>query len=141
MGDWYLYIPPNAMLNNALLRCYVNASFCIQYFTSALALMTRSSTTSSFLIPSLRHLIQLALPHAKQGLILPFSLVPIGSPALLINTQALSSNLTTLPSGLCSFFFVRTTTACLKSPLRTLFAADVETDAPGPDSGPKFLCF
>jgi hypothetical protein len=71
----------------------------------------------------------------------PFNLVPIGSPALLIKTQALSSNFTTLPSGLCSFFAVRTTTACLISPLRTLFAADVETLAPGPDSGPKFRCF
>ena len=71
----------------------------------------------------------------------PFNLVPIGSPALLIKTQALSSNLTTLPSGLCNFLTVLTTTACLRSPLRTLLAAEVETLAPGPDSGPKFLCF
>src|SRR5689334_14846064 len=38
----------------------------------------------------------------------PFSLVPIGSPALLMRTHALSSNLTTLPSGRCHFFAVRT---------------------------------
>jgi hypothetical protein len=67
---------------------------------------------------------------------IPFNLVPIGSPALLIKTQALSSNLTTLPSGRCSFFTVRTTTACLMSPLRTLFAAEIDTPPPGPDSGP-----
>lgn len=73
--------------------------------------------------------------------ILPFNLVPIGSPALLIKTQALSSNLTTLPSGLCNFFAVLTTTACRISPLRTLFAAEVDTLPPGPDSGPKFRCF
>ena len=72
----------------------------------------------------------------------PFNLVPIGSPVLLIRTQALSSNFTTLPSGLCSFFFVRTTTACLISPRRTLLAADVDTlPLPGPDSGPKLRCF
>jgi hypothetical protein len=70
----------------------------------------------------------------------PFNLVPIGSPALLIRTQALSSNFTTLPSGLCSFFAVLTTTACLISPLLTLFAADVATLEPGPDSE-KFRCF
>lgn len=64
----------------------------------------------------------------------------MGSPALLIKTQALSSNLTTLPSGLCNFLTVLTTTACLISPLLTLFAADVETLAPGPDSE-KFRCF
>lgn len=64
---------------------------------------------------------------------------PMGSPPLLMSTQALSSNLTTLPSGLWYFFFVRTTTACLMSPLRTLFAA--ETDTAPPDSGPKFRCF
>lgn len=72
----------------------------------------------------------------------PFNLVPIGSPDLLIKTQALSSNFTTLPSGLCNFFLVRTTTACLISPRRTLFAADVDTlPLPGPDSGPKLRCF
>ena len=71
----------------------------------------------------------------------PFNLVPIGSPALFIKTHALSSNFTTLPSGLCSFFAVRTTTACRRSPLRTLFAADVETVPPGPVSGPKERCF
>ena len=41
----------------------------------------------------------------------PFNRDPIGSPPLLINTQALSSKRTTLPSGRCSFFAVRTTTA------------------------------
>lgn len=64
----------------------------------------------------------------------------MGSPVLLIKTQALSSNLTTLPSGLCNFLTVLTTTACLISPLLTLFAADVETLAPGPDSE-KLRCF
>jgi len=71
----------------------------------------------------------------------PFNLDPIGSPVLLISTQALSSNLTTLPSFLCNFFFVLTTTACLISPLRTLFAAEMDTWPPGPVSGPKFRCF
>lgn len=70
----------------------------------------------------------------------PFNLVPMGSPALLINTQALSSNFTTLPSGLCSSFFVLTITACLISPLLTLFAADVPT-GPWPPSPPKLRCF
>ena len=70
----------------------------------------------------------------------PFNLVPIGSPPLLIKTHALSSNFTTLPSGRCHFFLVLTTTACRISPRRTLFAAEVPTLAPGPDSE-KFLCF
>lgn len=69
----------------------------------------------------------------------PFNLVPMGSPDLWINTQALSSNLTTLPSGLWYFFAVRTTTACRTSPRRTLFAALIPTLPP--DSGPKFRCF
>lgn len=69
----------------------------------------------------------------------PFIRDPIGSPPLLISTQALSSKRTTLPSGRWYFFFVRTTTACRMSPRRTLFAADTET-AP-PDSGPKLRCF
>jgi len=71
------------------------------------------------------------------------SLVPIGSPALLINTQALSSNRTTIPSFLCSFFAVRTTIACRMSPLRTLFAAAADTAPapPGPAPSPKFRCF
>jgi len=71
---------------------------------------------------------------------IPFNLVPIGSPDLLIRTQALSSNFTTLPSGLCHFFFVLTTTAWRISPRRTLFAAEVAMLGPGPDSA-KFLCF
>lgn len=70
---------------------------------------------------------------------LPFNLVPIGSPALFINTQALSSNFTTLPSGLCSFFAVLTTTACLRSPRLTLFADDCAA-FPLPESE-KFRCF
>jgi hypothetical protein len=69
----------------------------------------------------------------------PLTLDPMGSPALFISTQALSSNLTTLPSGRCHFFAVRTTTACRTSPRRTLFAALIETLLPV--SGPKFLCF
>lgn len=51
---------------------------------------------------------------------MPLTRVPTGSPALLIKTQALSSNLTTLPSLLVTFCFVRTTTACLISPRLTL---------------------
>lgn len=65
----------------------------------------------------------------------------MGSPALFIKTHALSSNFTTLPSGRWYFFTVRTTTACLISPRRTLFAFEIETLPPGPDSGPKFRCF
>lgn len=71
----------------------------------------------------------------------PFNRVPIGSPPLFMSTHALSSKLTTLPSARWYFFLVRTTTACLMSPLRTLFAADTDTEPPGPDSGPKFRCF
>lgn len=67
--------------------------------------------------------------------------LPIGSPPLLISTQALSSNFTTLPSGREYFFAVRTITACRMSPRRTLLAADTETLPPGPDSGPKLRCF
>ena len=67
--------------------------------------------------------------------------LPIGSPLLLISTQALSSNLTTLPSGREYFFAVRTMTACRMSPRRTLLAAETETLPPGPDSGPKLRCF
>lgn len=69
----------------------------------------------------------------------PLTLDPMGSPALLMSTQALSSNLTTLPSGRCHFFAVRTTTACRTSPRRTLLAALMETLLPV--SGPKFRCF
>lgn len=72
---------------------------------------------------------------------IPFNRLPIGSPPLLISTQALSSKLTTLPSARWYFFFVRTTTACLMSPLRTLLAAETETEPPDPDSGPKLRCF
>ena len=72
---------------------------------------------------------------------IPFNLEPMGSPALFINTHALSSNLTTLPSGRWYFFAVRTTTACRISPRRTLCAALIETLPPGPDSGPKLRCF
>ena len=67
------------------------------------------------------------------------SLVPIGSPFLLIRTQALSSNLTKLPSGLRCSFRARTTTACLMSPLRTLF--EIPKLVPPGLSGPKLLCF
>jgi len=67
--------------------------------------------------------------------------LPIGSPLLLISTQALSSNLTTLPSGREYFFAVRTITACRMSPRRTLLAAETDTLPPGPDSGPKLRCF
>lgn len=109
--------------------------------TNALGPKTESSSTSSSSIPHLQRLFLCQSRSMKTGHEdSPFNLVPIGSPALLINTQALSSNFTTLPSGLCSFFAVLTTTACLISPLRTLLAADVETLAPGPDSE-KFRCF
>ena len=56
----------------------------------------------------------------------PLTRVPMGSPALLMRTQALSSNLTTLPSGRCTCFRVRTTMACRMSPRFTLFAAEAE---------------
>jgi len=71
------------------------------------------------------------------------NLVPIGSPALLISTQALSSNRTTIPSFLCNFFAVRTTIACRMSPLRTLFAAAalIAPAPPGPAPSPKLRCF
>ena len=68
----------------------------------------------------------------------PFNRLPIGSPFLLMRTHALSSKRTTLPSLRWYFFFVRTTTACLISPRRTLFAAETETAF---DSAPKLRCF
>jgi len=71
----------------------------------------------------------------------PFNLVPIGSPPLCIKTQALSSNRILLPSGLDLSLVHRTTTACRMSPLRTFCAAAMETEPPGPDSGPNDLCF
>lgn len=50
----------------------------------------------------------------------PLIRLPIGSPALLMSTQALSSNRTELPSRLPTLYLVRTTTACLISPRLTL---------------------
>ena len=67
------------------------------------------------------------------------NLVPIGSPVLLMRTHALSSNLINPPSLRCNSFFALTTTACLMSPLRTLFVMP-KLDDPG-DSVPKDLCF
>lgn len=52
----------------------------------------------------------------------PLILVPNGSFLLFNNTHALSSKRTTRPSGRCSSFFVRTTTACRTSPRRILVA-------------------
>jgi hypothetical protein len=68
----------------------------------------------------------------------PVNLLPIGSPFFPINTHALSSNRITLPSFLCNFFFVLTTTACRISPRRTLFAAETcAEEFEDNDSGPK----
>ena len=72
----------------------------------------------------------------------PFNRVPIGSPPLLINTHALSSNRTTLPSGRWYFFFVRTTTACRISPLRTLVVTAWAPPPPAARSAePRERCF
>ena len=60
---------------------------------------------------------------------LPFILDPIGSPPLLMRTQALSAKLTMLPSLRWYPLRVRTTTACRTSPLLTLLAALTETGA------------
>jgi hypothetical protein len=68
---------------------------------------------------------------------IPFNLVPMGSPALLIRTQALSSKRTKLPSGRPYFFFVRTTTAWEMSPRRTFCAAAALPES----SDPRGLCF
>lgn len=54
----------------------------------------------------------------------PLMRLPIGSPALLMSTQALSSNRTALPSRLPTLYLVRTTTACLISPRLTFMPAD-----------------
>ena len=79
-----------------------------------------SSTTSASSAPRRpRHLPphhQRSIPNSIPSPLqmvrnLPFNLVPNGSPALLISTQALSSNLIKLPSGLPYLYFVRTTTA------------------------------
>lgn len=56
----------------------------------------------------------------------PLILVPNGSFLLFNKTQALSSKRTTRPSGRCSSFFVRTTTACRTSPRRILVAVEEE---------------
>lgn len=63
--------------------------------------------------------------------------VPMGSPALFTSTQALSPNLTTLPSGRWDSLRTRTTTACRISPRRTLFASAVVVL----DSDPAARCF
>ena len=65
--------------------------------------------------------------------------VPIGSPFLLMRTQALSSNLIRPPSFLCCSFLALTTTACRMSPRRTLLAIP-KLEPPGL-SGPEDLCF
>lgn len=60
----------------------------------------------------------------------PFILVPRGSPFLPIKAQALSSNLTNIPSFLCTSFAHRTTIACLTSPLLTLLSAAAALEGP-----------
>src|ERR1700761_2908829 len=65
--------------------------------------------------------------------------VPIGSPFLLMRTQALSSNRIRLPSFRRSSFLALTTTAWRMSPLRTLLAM-LKLEPPGV-SGPKDFCF
>jgi len=65
--------------------------------------------------------------------------VPIGSPVLLMRTQALSSNRIKLPSFRSISFLALTTTACRISPRRTLFAIP-KLDPPW-FSGPKLFCF
>jgi hypothetical protein len=75
----------------------------------------------------------------------PVTLLPIGSPALLTSTQALSSNRTLDPSARRSSLAARTTTAWRTSPRRTLLAAlaaalDADADEP-PDSGIVERCF
>lgn len=67
------------------------------------------------------------------------NLVPMGSPVLLMSTHALSSNLINPPSLRCISFLALTTTACRRSPLRTLFIIP-KLDDPG-DSAPKDRCF
>lgn len=111
-------------------RCIGANERIFDHFLSRSSLPTRPVSSS---------ILATACPERRASYV-PFSLVPMGSPPLLIRTQALSSNLTTLPSGLWHFLTVRTTTACLMSPRRTLLAALTETPPP-PDSGPKFLCF
>ena len=68
----------------------------------------------------------------------PLIRLPIGSPALLMRTQALSSNFIELPSRRITLYLVRTTTACRMSPLLTLLAAEVE-DIPSADA-PRCFC-
>ena len=68
----------------------------------------------------------------QEGSDSPFILVPRGSPFFPISAQALSSNRTTIPSFLCTFFFVLTMMACLTSPLLTLFAAAMPPAPPVP---------
>lgn len=68
----------------------------------------------------------------QEGSDSPFILVPRGSPFFPISAHALSSNRTTIPSFLCTFFFVLTMMACLTSPLLTLFAAAIPPAPPVP---------
>src|ERR1700743_2826835 len=67
------------------------------------------------------------------------NLVPMGSPVLLMRTQALSSNRIQLPSCRRISFLALTTTAWRMSPLRTLLAM-LRLDPPGV-SGPNDFCF
>lgn len=113
--------------------------------TDASAQVTVSLTTACVAAPAPQclHSETLASTRCQAGIegLLPLSLLPIGSPDLLINTHALSSNFTTLPSGRWYFLAVRTTTACRMSPLRTLLAAEMETAVLDADSGPNERCF
>jgi hypothetical protein len=125
------------------INCTVSSCVCCVIHASGLT--TGSSTTSSFSARRQQRLSLSEMHLSRRAWIysLP-NLVPIGSPALFIRTHALSSNRTTLPSLRCVFAFVRTTTACLMSPLRTLFAAETVAVEPvgfEPDSGPKLRCF
>jgi len=111
----------------------LNADPMISVSTHALMLVTISSTAACYVAQRRQHLfLSTNLPtHTLWGGVdSPFILVPIGSPFFPINAQALSSNLTTIPSFLWNCLCVRTIMACLISPLLTLFAAAAAP--PGP---------
>ena len=114
-----------------------------EFWTSAYFVIQPLLPLSKLSAPLLMMLVRITSRYRGLWSVLlidsPSILVPIGSPVLLMRAQALSSNRTTLPSFLWYFFAVRTTTACLISPLLTLVAPTAALA--GPVSAPTRALF
>lgn len=160
-GPW-TFMPPPFSLSKPKDPIKRHRLCLLLFFRKALIVQCRKIPNIKKTLPSLSPSPPLPYPHpstppykcigAKLRILLhlfplsscpttPFRRLPIGSPPLLIRTQALSSNFTTLPSGRENCLAVRTITAWRMSPLRTLLAALTLTLPPPPDSEPKLRCF